>query len=451
MFNQLQSKYRVMFEGQPEPIFYKYFYPTGIKNGHEILWKLFNYSRGLKKDKSKDKSRDNEQYEFYSNIINANNGLSLNLYEYDLCQFLNTVHADTGRTRNIGVTAIPSSNASKVNSVTEIIRAIVQRKLGEYKDLTDNVYRCKNKNAAHDGGDRSIESNLETLDAKKPQEIRNLDLIIVVDDIVTSGNSFRAMYEFLRRIGFQGQVINFAYARHCPGEVAEAYLKYDHEIEYEEFDIQDYRCEYNQRPKENNEGEDIYGVINDFDQTLIDDALRDIKFEEALWKNTSNRTFPYKFYDGIKELMELPIVSAIVSNRPMTQLEKLFKYDEVDTTLTFPEWPRDGLKRPIFSYPKERQEGFWIRFYKPHSQGVGQACSHLYGDYDLSSCRIIGVGNTKEDIIAYKSSGIEAVLALWGVPIWLRESARKCWSADFSFENVYDFRRWLETRMYKPD
>lgn len=61
MFDGLQSNYRVLFEGQPAPIFYKYFYPTG--NNHDVLWGLFNYSRGLKKDKA----RDYKQYEVYSN------------------------------------------------------------------------------------------------------------------------------------------------------------------------------------------------------------------------------------------------------------------------------------------------------------------------------------------------------------------------------------------------
>lgn len=444
MYDNLQTNYRVIFEGQPAPIFYKYFYPTG--NNHDVLWDLFNYARGLKKDKP----RDNEQYEVYSNMTDTSNGSDVNLYEYDLRQFLNAVYADTGRTRNAGITAIPSSNASKVNRVTELIRSIMQSTPGVYTDLTRNIHRRKSKDAAHGGGDRSIEANISTLGAKRPDEIRNLDLVIVVDDIVTSGNSFRAMTEFLRRLGFRGQIVNFAFARHFPSEVVEEYLAHDHSVEYEAFsEIQALRRSYDKRPEENNEGEPIFGVIYDLDQTLLNDSVRDFNFEENLWRGTSS--LPYEFFNGIKELMELPLPVAIVSNRPESQLDNLFDLYEFEVNIPFPEWPREGLLRPVFSFPEERRGDFTTRYYKPHPAGVNQALFHLCQDYDLLGCRIVGVGNTIEDIIAYKACGLEAVLALWGVPEWLKNTARSSWQADFIFDRVDDFRQWLEARMEKPD
>lgn len=444
MYDNLQSNYRVIFEGQPAPIFYKYFYPTG--NNHDVLWDLFNYARGLKKDKP----RDDEQYDVYSNMTDTSDGSDVNLYEYDLRQFLNAVYADTGRTRNAGITAIPSSNANKVNRVTELIRSIMQRTPGVYTDLTHNVYRRKSKDAAHGGGDRSIEANISTLGAKRPDEIRNQDLVIVVDDIVTSGNSFRAMTEFLRRLGFRGQIVNFAFARYFPSEVVEEYLAHDHSIEYEAFsEIQALRRPYDRRPEENNEGERIFGVIYDLDQTLLNDSVRDLKFEENLWRGTSS--LPYEFFNGIKELMELPLPIAIVSNRPESQLDNLFDLYEFEVNVPFPEWPREGLLRPVFSYPEERRGSFTTRYYKPHPAGVNQALFHLCQDYDLLGCRIVGVGNTMEDIIAYKACGLEAVLALWGVPEWLKGTARSSWQADFVFDRVDEFRQWLEARMENPD
>ncbi len=444
MYDNLQANYRVIFEGQPAPIFYKYFYPTG--NNHDVLWDLFNYARGLKKDKP----RDNEQYDVYSNKTDPSDGSDVNLYESDLRQFLNAVYADTGRTRNAGITAIPSSNANKVNRVTELIRSIMQRTPGVYTDLTHNVYRRKSKDAAHGGGDRSIEANISTLGAKKPDEIRNLDLVIVIDDIVTSGNSFRAMTEFLRGLGFHGQIVSFAFARHFPSEVVEEYLAHDHSIEYEAFsEIQELRRSYDKRPEENNEGERVFGVIYDLDQTLLNDSVRDFKYEENLWRGASS--LPYEFFNGIKELMELPLPIAIVSNRPESQLDNLFDLCEFEVNIPFPEWSREGLLRPVFSFPEERRGDFTTRYYKPHPAGVNQALFHLCQDYDLLDCRIVGVGNTVEDIIAYKACGLEAILALWGVPEWLKGTARNSWQADFVFDRVDDFRQWLEKRMDKPD
>lgn len=440
MYDRLQTNYRVLFEGQPSPIFYKYFYPIG--NNHDVLWDLFNYARGLKKDKL----RDNEQYDVYSKMTDTSDGSVVNLYECDLRQFLNAVYADTGHTIKTGIAAIPSSDANKVNKVTELIRSTIQHTPEVYSDLTDNVYRRKSKDTAHGGGDRSVYGNVSTLSARRPNEIKNLDLVIVVDDIVTSGNSFRAMSEFLRQIGFCGQIVNFAFARYFPGEVVEEYLAHDHSIEYEAFsEIQKLRRTYKERPKENNEGERIFGVIYDLDQTLLDDTVRDLEFEENLWKDTSS--LPYKFYNGVKELMELPLPIAIVSNRSESQLNKLFNLYEFEEVITFPEWPREGLLRPVFSYPKKCEENFTTSYYKPHPDGVKQALLHLHQDYDLFDCRIVGVGNTLEDIIAYKSCGLEAILALWGVPDWLKDTARNSWQADFVFERVDDFRQWLEMRM----
>lgn len=446
MYDNLQRNYRVIFEGQPYPIFYKYFYPTG--NNHDALWDLFNFARGLKKDKP----RDEEQYELFSSKPDVNDGShTKNLYEYELRRFLNDAYADTGRTRNAGVVAIPSSRADRVNRVTELVRGILGRTPGVYKDLTRNIFRRTSKDAAHGGGSRSVRSNVITLEAREPNAIRSLDLVIVVDDIVTSGNSFRAMTEFLQELGFRGRIINFAFARHFPSEVAEAYLAHDHSIEYEDFpQTRLLRCTYEDLSEEATCRQRVSGIVYDLDQTLIDDSVRDIEFEEGLWKGASS--LPYKFYDGVRELMNLPLPRAIVSNRPESQLSNLFCLRELQENLPFPECQGGGFVRPVFSFPEEHRGDHATRLYKPHPAGVRKALSYLRKDLgDNYQCRIVGVGNTKEDVIAYKSNGIEAALALWGVPEWLKATARNDWQADYVFERVADFRQWLEARMEWPD
>lgn len=59
----------------------------------------------------------------------------------------------------------------------------------------------------------------------------------------------------------------------------------------------------------------------------------------------------------------------------------------------------------------------------------------------------MGLGNTCEDMIAYKSAGIDGALALWGVPDYLKGHARKHWGADWVFERVEDFAAWCKSRM----
>ncbi len=53
--------------------------------------------------------------------------------------------------------------------------------------------------------------------------------------------------------------------------------------------------------------------------------------------------------------------------------------------------------------------------------------------------RIVGLGNTMEDIVAYRAAGIESALALWDVPDDFKEHARNAWGADRTFGSVAQF------------
>lgn len=43
--DNLLANYRIFFEGMPDPVFYKYFYPTGDNTG--VLWDLYHYGPRL--------------------------------------------------------------------------------------------------------------------------------------------------------------------------------------------------------------------------------------------------------------------------------------------------------------------------------------------------------------------------------------------------------------------
>ena len=88
--DNLLANYRIFFEGMPDPVFYKYFYPTGDNTG--VLWDLYHYVRGLKKDKDSDA----ECYYKYSEMPAGPNGGNLSYYEKDLRQMLRAVWKDTG-------------------------------------------------------------------------------------------------------------------------------------------------------------------------------------------------------------------------------------------------------------------------------------------------------------------------------------------------------------------
>ena len=103
--DNLLANYRIFFEGMPDPVFYKYFYPTGDNTG--VLWDLYHYVRGLKKDKDSDA----ECYYKYSEMPAGPNGGNLSYYEKDLRQLLRAVWKDTGGKAVKGAVAtIPSSD-----------------------------------------------------------------------------------------------------------------------------------------------------------------------------------------------------------------------------------------------------------------------------------------------------------------------------------------------------
>ena len=60
------------------------------------------------------------------------------------------------------------------------------------------------------------------------------------------------------------------------------------------------------------------------------------------------------------------------------------------------------------------------------------------------SARIVGLGNTPEDMIAYRAAGLEPVLALWGVPTFARDYACAHWDQDHVFSSMTQFLNWVE-------
>lgn len=87
----------------------------------------------------------------------------------------------------------------------------------------------------------------------------------------------------------------------------------------------------------------------------------------------------------------------------------------------------------------------WI--YKPNPKGVGEALDWLSREVlEGGEAKAIGLGNTPEDILAYRAAGITAALALWGVPSWCREYAAENWGADYAFESPFDFADWFRRR-----
>lgn len=532
MLEGMLDKYRIRFEGMAEPVFYKYFYPVYNNDHYDALWHMFWFVRGLKRDAS----HADEKFAKHHND-----------YLEDVRELLNTVWTDTGgSSKRRGVAAVPSSDMGLTNRVTELVRETLAANPAAYVDLTSVVVRSRSKEKSHGGGTRSISANKETLEVRDPELVGGLDVIVVVDDVVTTGNSFRAIGQMLRDAGFRGQLINFAFAFTRPSDSVAYYLTYDptlcfdgipgieslrmSRIEKSEprrpawlvlfddgtrqvFDgpvAVKKRAAYRKVRMESgacravfdpsivlvfSTGDEVMfsdesdvrrslknaicvppveGIVFDLDQTLLDDAIREERMEPR-------RTTPwgqpetYQTYDGVRELMGMGIPFAIVSNRPENQLAGLMNASNIkrdifrekggsedvacNQGLCDPASREAGasydifekarsLPENVFSYTIvefEDEERRHYNLYKPCPNSVECALGYLRSR--IKACddaRIVGIGNTHEDIIAYNASGIESVLALWGVPSFLREHAIRKWGADYAFESVREFMEWCE-------
>ena len=529
MYENMLNNYMIWFEGLTEPVFYKSFYPMGEKDT-EWLWELFNYSQGLKLDKDGDGRKFNAYRQRYID---------------DLRELFNTVIKDMPSTQR-GVVAIPSSKARVVNRVTSLIREVLANNPRPFKDLTQVVYRCADKESAHVDGKRSFQDNIQTIDIKDTSMLNSCKVIVVIDDILTTGKSFNAMNWVLRNKGFEGQIVNFAFARTFPTEGLKAFLNHEKNFHLEGFSLPDSsqrtlpkkietvrygfhftfedggtkisnRCSVTKKAQYRKELTEhgtcrivfdpsvqlklddgtlvdfrdlddvrnsmknisyrlpIGAIIFDFDQTLLEDPIRDIEYEKNLGSlRPRKRDMPYRLYDGIKELMGLQIPFAVLSNRPENQLIELF-HDRSIAEGVYPERynlsnyedghecylnriyhtkgeirpdkiliQANSMPRNVFSFPAEIVDGYYRRYYKPSLRGVNQAINFLFENFNLSEddARIIGVGNTHDDIIAYNMSGLESCLALWGVPKYLQQYAIDHWGADYAFYTVEEFIEW---------
>ncbi len=425
MYDHLIQKHRIFFEGMSDPVFYAWDYPIGCRN--DVDRKRMRYAQGLKADKDPNRC-------FFCEYQR--------LYERHLSDLLKAFKRDFPRKKR-GVVVVPSSKSGKTSRVTELTRCALRHPLIGIDDLTECLIRTKAKATAHEGGRRSIAENVASLEFNEPGKLEKYDVILVIDDILTTGNSFRAVGELLRGRRFRGFLVNFAFAKTVPADASlmnwtDCLARRARCIDDTLFDA----------------------IVFDLDQTLIDDAVRDDEYEAALWQRSPDRSnaCPYHIYPGIDDLMAHKIPFAIVSNRPERELEALFAEPSIANPIL-----RDGQRgegwyetrnaalaeKGVFSFPKDDDGDYVIKCCKPSPKGVEKALSWLSrrASKSITEIKAVGIGNTLEDLEAYRAAGIASALALWGIPEYCRGYASDNWGADYVFSSVLSFRQWCKKHL----
>lgn len=419
MFENLATAYRVFFEGRKEPVFYGSLYPVhGEKDDDQ--WELFRYGRGLKGEKPYDKDCFGE-YE--------------DAYREDLRNLIKRVASAASQGARIGLVAIPSSTQGKVNTVTSIARQLLANNALGCDDLTSSLVRTKSKEKAHDGGSRAVAENVKTLAFRLPASAPTYDVIIVIDDILTSGRSFVAVDTVLRNAGFTGTIVNFAFTRTTS---AEADAVFEQGVNGD-------------APVRRNAP--IDALVLDLDQTLLDDPVLNDEFDRNPYeylRTFGGKSFPYALYPHVAQLHSLDIPFAVLSNGGVKRIRAIvtrWKISEelFGKRLDQGELGGGELPHGVFGAPRVEQDGFRYSLSKPCPDGVEQAVRHLIpNEHQRVQARIVGLGNTLEDMLAYRAAGAEPVLALWGVPAWLRPLAQQSWGATRWFEDLDAFCAWCK-------
>lgn len=255
------------------------------------------------------------------------------------------------------------------------------------------------------------------------------DFIVVIDDVTTTGSSFRMIDKYLINKGVpKEKIVNYSLYKHQKVE------KWNSIIEkYESFE----------NPRLNSQ---IDLIIWDFDETIVDSRKRNVEFESTVndkmklkkgnkyFKNgeTFYRASPiYSIYPGLEEIFKFlandGMIYEIISNRHYL-MEKLF-YQEKLRKKIFPKDEGDGWSYVSYKTNGEytnyeeccwlvptfetKIDGYTIKHLKPSPETIEFGVGLTLGT--IEPTRIIGIGNTKNDIIAYKAAGLETVLVTWGI------------------------------------
>ena len=339
---------------------------------------------------------------------------------------------------NICYLAIPTSKKFPIINIPQYICDKIKQ-----TDQDVEFTRIEEKKASHLGESRDskFEDVVKGLELKvnKKDWFDKYDVILLIDDIVTTATSFREINRYLiDKIGVpKEKLVNFSFYK---------YQKVDNWEEIEK----------KSKEKTKVKDFDIDGIIWDFDQTIIDSRKRDKRFEERIIEIVNgniqeNYSLEYDMYENLKDVFKYiydKIPYCITSNRPYF-VKKYLSFPEMHSII-FPKNKNDLFSKPFYYYYADSDD--FSKFnckllvykkkedcYKPSSDLINKSIELLKEKTNTPAKRIIGIGNTKNDIIAYKAAGIEAVLVTWGIKYYYND-----YGADYIFNTPVELLKFIK-------
>lgn len=340
---------------------------------------------------------------------------------------------------NICYLAIPTSKKFPIINIPQYICDKIKQ-----TDQDVEFTRIEEKEASHLGESRDskfedIVKGLELNDNKNKNWFNEYDVILLIDDIVTTATSFREINRYLiDKIGVpKEKLVNFAFYKYQKVDNWEKIKK----LSKEKTIIKD---------------SNIDGIIWDFDQTIVDSRKRNKKFEDSIFdlvnRNIQEKcTLEYDVYENLNDVFNYisdKIPYCITSNRP-NFVNKYLSFPKIHTNI-FPQRRIDLFNKSFYYYYAEKDDiskfncKLLVRkkgeeCYKPSSDLINKSIELLKEKTNTPAKRIIGIGNTKNDIIAYKAAGIEAVLVTWGIKYYYND-----YGADYVFKTPIELLEFIK-------
>lgn len=178
------------------------YFPTGVGRFHDIFSDYFQ--KDIKGNKKK------ESVEIKPVFIRKWAAQYLISYIEELMRVQQINDAGS-----IGIMIVPSSPEKRWNAALEEILNDVVR-LKEVTNCAHVMVRHTGREAAHNANDRTVETNVDTMRIDDPDILRNLSILIILDDITTTGNTYKACDEVIKRDAagiFSGEIKHVALAK----------------------------------------------------------------------------------------------------------------------------------------------------------------------------------------------------------------------------------------------
>lgn len=395
------------------PIFFKTFYPKAIEFYDESEREQYEYIQGLKYIQNEKFVTDKEMNEKRKGYFEENKNKYINEIEGLVKNKDN---------RPIVLCSIPSSKVGKDNIVSLLVKHLADTKPIKFKDGRNLMKRVADKETMHESNSKRTFEKAEYGLSCGYKEDFNQNYILVIDDVTTSGASFNAAYDFLvNKNGISpNKLLFFAFGKTMPNVLVKRKSK-----QYSNF-IFDLGNTIYQEPTDIDfikicEIGDWRGCAKYIQETIqnnnclfkgISKLFSNLRGAKArIYFVAKNKFIATIFLENyINELFGTQLDECVdnklytnghCSEQQIATLKTNGKFiDEFTCVYSAPRVSFNSLKRG-----KEDQ------YMEVPSPAIVQK---IISEENLNVNCTIGVGNSIDDMIAFKTAGIDAALAQWG-------------------------------------